>query len=87
LFDTKVLNKEMHYHHCISTLLLSMPLGGSGKQDDSQLNGVRQLLVYAYDINILGRSIHTVKKNTEASVVGSNEIGLEVNADKTKYPS
>jgi hypothetical protein len=36
-------------------------------------------------INILGESIHTVKKNTETLVVASKETGLEVNADKTKY--
>jgi UDP-galactopyranose mutase len=30
-------------------------------------------------------SIHTVKENTEALIVASKEIGLEVNADKTKY--
>ena len=40
---------------------------------------------HADDTNILGRSIHTVKKNTEALVVVSKKIGLEVNADKTKY--
>ena len=33
----------------------------------------------------MGRSVQTVKKNTEALVVASKEIGLEVNADKTKY--
>jgi hypothetical protein len=33
----------------------------------------------------LGGSIHAIKKNTEASVVASKEIGLEVNAEKTKY--
>ena len=27
-----------------------------------QLNGTHQLLAYADDVNILGRSIHTVKK-------------------------
>jgi predicted transcriptional regulator len=32
----------------------------------------------------LGRSIHSIK-NTEALVVASKEIGLEVNAQKTKY--
>jgi len=37
---------------------------------------------HADDANILGRSVHTVKKNTEASVVTSKEIGLEVNAKK-----
>jgi len=35
--------------------------------------------------NILGRSIHIIKKNTEALVVACKETGLEVNADKTKY--
>jgi len=34
---------------------------------------------------MLGGSAHTLKKNTEALVVASKEIGLEVNADKTKY--
>jgi hypothetical protein len=33
----------------------------------------------------LGRSIRTIKKNTEALVVASKEAGLEVNADNTKY--
>jgi len=32
-----------------------------------------------------GQNIHTIKKNTEAVVVASKEIGQEVNADKTKY--
>ena len=50
-----------------------------------KLNGTYQLLVYADDVNILGGSVHTVKENAEASVVASMEIGLEVNADKTKY--
>jgi hypothetical protein len=40
---------------------------------------------HANDANILGRSVHTIKKNTEALEIASNEIGLEVNADKTKY--
>jgi hypothetical protein len=40
---------------------------------------------HANDANILGRSVHTIKKNTEALVIASKEIGLEVNADKTKY--
>jgi len=30
-------------------------------------------------------SVHTIKENTEALIVASKEIGLEVNADKTKY--
>jgi hypothetical protein len=33
----------------------------------------------------LGRRVHAIKKNTEAFVVTSKEIGLEVNAEKSKY--
>jgi hypothetical protein len=33
----------------------------------------------------LGGSVHTAKENAEALVVATKEIGLEVNADKTKY--
>jgi len=36
-------------------------------------------------INILGRSVHTVQENAEGLVVTGKEIGLEVNADQTKY--
>jgi len=54
-------------------------------QDGFKLNGTHQLLVYADDVNILGGSIHTLKKNIGASLVGRGEIGLEVNADKSKY--
>ena len=50
-----------------------------------KLNSTHQLLVYADDVNILVRRVHTIKKNKEASVVISKETGLEVNADKTKY--
>jgi hypothetical protein len=50
-----------------------------------KLIGTHQLLAYADDVNILGGSVHTVKKNAEPLVVATKETGLEVNADKTKY--
>jgi hypothetical protein len=54
-------------------------------QDGLKLNSTHQILVYDDDVYILGRSIHTVKKNREALVVASKDIGLELNANKTKY--
>jgi hypothetical protein len=54
-------------------------------QDGLKLNGTHQLFVFADDVNILGGSIHTLKKNTEALVTASKKIGLEACADKTKY--
>ena len=42
-------------------------------------------MAYVNDVNILGGSVHTTEKNTEALVFASKEIGQEVNADKTKY--
>ena len=50
-----------------------------------KLNGAQKLLVYADDVNTLGGSVPTIKEKAEALIVASKEIGLEVNADKTKY--
>jgi hypothetical protein len=49
-----------------------------------KLNDTHQLLFYAEDSNILGGSVHTIKKNANALLVGSKETGPEVNADNTK---
>jgi len=54
-------------------------------QGGLKLNGTHLPLVYADDVNIMGRSIHTIKKNTKDLVVASMVIGLQVTADKTKY--
>jgi hypothetical protein len=45
-----------------------------------KLNGTHQLLVYANDVNIWGRNVYTIRKNTDALQVASKET-----ADKTKY--
>jgi len=44
-------------------------------QDGLKLNGTRQLLVYADDVNILGGSVHTVKGKAEALVAAVKEMG------------
>ena len=44
-------------------------------QDGLKLNGTHQLVVYADDVNVLGGSVHTIKKNTEALLVGCKENG------------
>jgi hypothetical protein len=50
-----------------------------------KLNGTHQLVVYGDDGNMLGGSVHAIKRNTKVLVVASKEIGLEVNGEKTKY--
>jgi hypothetical protein len=54
-------------------------------QGSMEFIGAHQLLAFADDAYILGGSLHTVKRNTEALVLASKMVGLEVNADKTKY--
>jgi hypothetical protein len=54
-------------------------------QDGLKLDDTYQLLVYTDDVNILGGSVHVMKKNTDALVVAIKEISVEVYADKTKY--
>jgi hypothetical protein len=59
--------------------------GVQANQEGLKLNGTHQLLVYADDVSILGRSVRSIKKNVEDLVIASKETGLEVNAEKTKY--
>jgi hypothetical protein len=46
---------------------------------------MHHLLAYADDSNIVGQKVDIIKKNTEAILVASNEVGLEVNPEKTDY--
>ena len=57
----------------------------SGKPGWLEIKSTYHVLVYADDVNILGGSVHTIKKNSEALVIARKEIGLEVNGDKPKY--
>jgi hypothetical protein len=42
-------------------------------------------LVYANDVNLLGDSVNTIRENSETLLEASRDIGLEINAEKTKY--
>jgi hypothetical protein len=73
----------------LSPLLFNFALGYAirkvqANQEGLKLNGT-EFLVYADYVNILSGSIHTIRKNTEALLISSKEIDLEVNAEKTKY--
>jgi hypothetical protein len=50
-----------------------------------KLSGKHQLLAYADDVNLLGNSIDTTKKNTETLTDASKEVGQEINVERTKY--
>jgi hypothetical protein len=76
--------------HALSPLLFNFALDYATRraqvnQDGLKLNDTHQLLLYAGDVNILGGSVRTKKKNIETLLFARKEIGLEINADKTKY--
>jgi hypothetical protein len=50
-----------------------------------KLNGTHQFLAYADDVNLLGDDIDTIKRNKEALINASKEVGLAVNVEKTLY--
>jgi hypothetical protein len=50
-----------------------------------ELNETHQLLIYADDINLLDDSINIIKVNKETLLETSRDVGLEINAEKTKY--
>jgi hypothetical protein len=50
-----------------------------------KLKGTYQLLIYAVEVNLLGVIINTIKKTANTLTDASKEVGLKVNAKKTKH--
>jgi hypothetical protein len=55
------------------------------KETGLELNGTHHLLIYADYVNLLGDSVNAIEENSETLSEASRNIGLEINAEETKY--
>lgn len=71
-----VCNKAMIYRHCCQLYLSKCH--EKGPQDGLKLTGTSQLLLYADYVNL------SCEKRNKVLLVASREVGLGINAEKTK---
>jgi hypothetical protein len=90
LSDTFPIRNYLKQGIASTPLLFNITLGYvvrkvQGNQVGLKLNWTHQLLVCADDLNLLKDNIDTIKKNTDALIEASKDVGLQVKAEKTKY--
>jgi hypothetical protein len=64
----------MAFQHCVRICY----------QEELELNGTHQFLVYTYNVNTLGKHINTIKRN-KGLLEANKKFCLEANARNTKY--
>jgi hypothetical protein len=89
LSDSFLILNGLKHGNALSPLLFNFTLEYIiTKVKESQvglrLDVTHQLLVYAYDVNLLGDNIDTMKKNIETFNYVSKKAGLEVDAEETE---
>jgi hypothetical protein len=90
LFDSFPIQNYQKQGDALSPLLFNFALEYAIRKVQKnrmglKLNGIHHLLAYADDVNILGDNIATINKTTENLIDSSEEVGLEINVEKTNY--
>jgi hypothetical protein len=90
LSDKFPIQNRLKQGDAFSPLLFNFALGYAiRKVQESEvgleINESQQLSIYADYVNLLGNSVNTIKENSETLLEAGSDIGLEINAEKTKY--